>query len=256
VSGGPDAGGTEVTCVDRQRGGRTSEYLFELKQRCTAIHVRVLRRRRKSLGLYVEKDVLPELRVPINCAWRDIHSFLGSKFDWIVAAQSELASRTTAPPNIYTPGGEISYLGRRVPLVLAKSRFNVVEADHSSIYVSCTNPARPEAVEKQIIHWYRRQAETLFPLRVQVVAGRFSVKNDPSGVRVRKMKARWGSCSSGGEVCLNLLLIKAGLAQIDFVIAHELCHLRHFAHNAKFYALLSEVMPDWKEQEVLLGQKV
>lgn len=250
------AGVTKVTCLDRQKGGRTSEYLFELKQRFTAIHVRVIRRRRKSLGLYVEKDVLPELRVPTNCAWGDIHSFLGSKFDWIVAAQSELASRTTAPPNIYTPGGKISYLGRRVPLVLAKSRFNVVEVDHSSIYVSCTNPAKPEAVEKQIIHWYRRQAEALFPLRVQVVAGMFPERNDPSALRVRKMKARWGSCSSAGEVCLNLLLIKAGLAQIDFVVAHELCHLRHFAHNTEFYALLSAVMPDWREQEVLLGQKV
>ena len=68
------------------------------------------------------------------------------------------------------------------------------------------------------------------------------------------MKARWGSCSSAGEICLNLLLMKAGLQQIDFVIAHELCHLTHFAHNASFYALLDEVMPDWKEREVLLGQ--
>jgi predicted metal-dependent hydrolase len=197
---------------------------------------------------------LPELRVPTNCAWRDIHSFLGSKFDWIVAAESELASRTTAPRNIYTPGGEVSYLGRRVPLVLAKSRFNVVGADDTSIYVSCANPSRPEAVEKQIIHWYRRQAEALFPERIQVIGGLFSAGGNPSRVTVRKMKARWGSCSSAGEICLNLLLMKAGLQQIDFVIAHELCHLTHFAHNASFYALLDEVMPDWKEREVLLGQ--
>jgi len=256
VSGALYAGGTEVTCVDHQTGGRTSEYLYELKRQHIAIHVRVIRRRRKSMALYVEEGVLPELRVPTNCAWRDIHSFLGSKFDWIIAAESELASRTTAPRNIYTPGGEVSYLGRRVPLVLAKSRFNVVEADDTSIYVSCANPSRPEAVEKQIIHWYRRQAEALFPERIQVIGGLFSVRGDPSRVTVRKMKTRWGSCSSTGEICLNLLLMKAGLSQIDFVIAHELCHLRHFAHNASFYALLGEVMPDWKEQEVLLGQAV
>ena len=140
--------------------------------------------------------------------------------------------------------------------MLAKSRFNVVEADDTSIYVSCANPSRPEAVEKQIIHWYRRQAEALFPERIQVIGGLFSTRGDPSRVTVRKMKSRWGSCSSTGEICLNLLLMKAGLSQIDFVIAHELCHLRHFAHNASFYALLGEVMPDWKEQEVLLGQAV
>ncbi len=250
------SGGTEVTCVDHQTGGRTSEYLYEIKRQHTAIHVRVVRRRRKSMALYVEKGVLPELRVPTNCAWRDIHSFLGSKFDWIVAAESELASRTTAPRNDYTAGGKVSYLGRRMPLVLAKSRFNVVEADNTSIYVSCTNPSSPVAVEKQIIHWYRRQAEALFPERIQVVGGFFTSRIDPSLVTVRKMKARWGSCSSTGEICLNLLLMKAGLPQIDFVIAHELCHLRHFAHNGRFYALMDEVMPDWKDQEVLLGQAV
>ena len=67
------------------------------------------------------------------------------------------------------PAGRLVTLGRRVPLVLAKSRFNVVEADDTSIYVSCANPSRPEAVEKQIIHWYRRQAEALFPERIQSV---------------------------------------------------------------------------------------
>lgn len=256
MSGALYAGGVEVTCVDHQSGGPTSEYLYELKRQHIAIHVRVIRRRRKSMALYVEKGVLPELRVPTNCAWCDIHSFLGSKFDWIIAVESELASRTTAPRNIYTPGGEVSYLGRRVPLVLAKSRFNVVEVGDTSIYVSCANPSRPEAVEKQIIHWYRRQAEVLFPERIQVIGGLFSARGDPSRVTVRKMKARWGSCSSTGEICLNLLLMKASLPQIDFVIAHELCHLRHFAHDASFYALLGEVMPDWKEQEVLLGQAV
>ena len=250
------AGGTEVTYVDHQTSGRTSEYLYELKRQQTAIHVRVVRRRRKSMALYVEKDILPELRVPTNCSWRDIHSFLGSKFDWIVAAESELASRITAPRNSYTSGGEISYLGRRIPLVLAKSRYNVVEADDTSIYVSCANPSSPTAVEKQIIHWYRRQAEALFPERIQVVGGLFKSRSEPSLVTVRKMRARWGSCSSTGEICLNLLLMKAGLPQIDFVIAHELCHLRHFAHNVSFYTLLDDVMPEWREQEVLLGQVV
>jgi predicted metal-dependent hydrolase len=139
---------------------------------------------------------------------------------------------------------------------LAKSRFNVVEVDDTSIYVSCANPSMPEAVEKQIIHWYRRQAEALLPERIQSVGGLFPARNDPSRVTVRKMKSRWGSCSSEGEVCFNLLLMQAGLPQIDFVVAHELCHIRHFAHNASFYALLEEVMPDWKEREILLRQAI
>ena len=74
----------------------------------------------------------------------------------------------------------------------------------------------------------------------------------PEKFHIRKMKARWGSCSSQGELCFNSLLMQKDEALIDLVIVHELCHLRHFNHNRAFYKLLGNVLPDWQEREKML----
>ena len=73
-------------------------------------------------------------------------------------------------------------------------------------------------------------------------------------LRLRSMRRRWGSCSRQGRVTLNVELVKLPLTLIDYVIAHELCHLFEFNHGKKFYQLLEHVMPDWKQREVMLKQ--
>ncbi len=246
--------GTEVKRLDVESPGRAGVYLYQLSRFGQVVDVRVIRKRRKTMAIYVEKGVTPELRVPLNCPWQEIHFFLADKFVWIVQARDELATRKSAPRNHYEPGGEISFMGRRYRLSLVKSRITVVEPEDGRLYLSCAQPARPDLVEKHVLNWYRKQAEQLFAERIALLNRRFSDNINPGRLTIRKMKARWGSCSSKGEICLNLHLIKAGLPQIDFVIAHELCHLRHFAHNKSFYRLLDEIMPDWREQEILLGQ--
>ena len=239
--------------LDRLVGGRQSEYLLSLQRAGREIRVRINRRRRKTLALYVEKGKMTELRAPTNCAWRDIHEFLESRFDWILDAEQELAHRKTTPADSYGQGGEICYLGSRYPLELVRSHYRVVGLQDEKLLVSCSQPDNEARVRELVLDWYRRQAEALTPGRMKLLNRCFDDDIRLTGLVHRKMKARWGSCSSQGEICLNLLLIREDLPQIDFVIAHELCHLRHFAHNAEFYGLLGQVMPDWREREARLG---
>lgn len=246
--------GTEVTRLDVEARGKTAVYLYRLSRFDQGVNVRVVRKRRKTMAIHVEKGETPELRVPLNCPWQEIHQFLAARFDWIIQAREELATRKTAPKNCYEPGGEISFLGERLKLSLVKSRIAVVEPEEDKLYVSCSQPGKPETVERQVHKWYRREAERLFAERIRVINQGFSDNINPGGLTIRKMKSRWGSCSSKGDICLNLFLIRAALPQIDFVIAHELCHLRHFAHNDGFYGLMDDIMPDWREREILLGQ--
>ena len=248
-----DSGPVITRLIPKVRDYR-SEYLYEFNQLGTTVIVRIVRSRRKSMGLHLEIGELPELRVPTNCSWNEIHAFLNNKFDWIVATREKLECLVLAPINNYEIGGEVRYLGCQLMLVLDKSRFNVVEIDNKDkkIFISCLNPFSPKSVEKQVVCWYRKQAEMMLPKRVKVLNRLFRDRVDPTQVKVRKMSRSWGNCSTKGEVCLNILLMKEPWRQIDFVIAHELCHLRHFSHDKDFYALLNEVMPDWKEREILL----
>jgi predicted metal-dependent hydrolase len=73
-------------------------------------------------------------------------------------------------------------------------------------------------------------------------------------ITIKTLKSRWGSCTYDGRVTLNLLLIQAPLECIDYVVAHELCHLVEHNHGKGFYALLARVMPDWKARKERLNE--
>ena len=242
-----------ISLLEQLSGGHHAEYLFQVRGELGTTKIRVCRRRRKTLGIYVEKGTHAELRVPTWCAWQDICAFMSEKIDWVIRTERELSLHPSAPENQYEQGGAISYLGRQLTLELIKSQHKIVEQMGDKLTVSCSDPAKQHLVEKQVLDWYRRNAETLFEQRVGDFNLNFADDSQPCEVVVRKMRARWGSCARSGEICLNLWLIKQSWPQIDFVIAHELCHLRHFSHNKSFYGLLDQVMPDWRERETALG---
>lgn len=238
--------------LDQLDGGRHASYLYSMTDGSRQASVRIVRCRRKTLGLQVEKNRTTELRVPVNCPWGEIYGFLGSRFDWILSAEEELAQWQTGPVDAFEQGGEISYLGKRYRLDIRQSRHRFVQLDGDKLLVWVRNPANGAGVEDQIRNWLRRQAEDLFTRRILMINPLFDDDIVPGDLTIRKMKARWGSCSSNGDICLSLMLVREALSQIDFVIAHELCHLRHFAHNMTFYALMDRVMPDWRDREKVL----
>lgn len=95
--------------------------------------------------------------------------------------------------------------------------------------------------------WYRREARRCLPARLAPYARMLGV--EPKRISVRAQRTRWGSCSSQGTICLNwrLMLLPSDLC--DYVLLHELCHLRHLDHSAKFWALVESVFPDYAERE-------
>jgi predicted metal-dependent hydrolase len=95
--------------------------------------------------------------------------------------------------------------------------------------------------------WYRREARRCLPLRMAPYEELLGAR--AKRISIRAQRTRWGSCSSHGTICLNwrLLLLPADLC--DYVLVHELCHLRHLDHSAKFWALVESVFPDYDERE-------
>jgi len=72
--------------------------------------------------------------------------------------------------------------------------------------------------------------------------------------RLRKMKRQWGNCNQRGMITINSQLIRYPLTCIDYVMVHELTHLKHLHHGRAFYQLLEQVMPDWRQHRLLLSQ--
>jgi predicted metal-dependent hydrolase len=113
--------------------------------------------------------------------------------------------------------------------------------------VSLPNPKNASAVEALIRHWYQGRAKEVLGNRLNVIykkiAGR--LRSQPT-LRVRRMVRRWGSCTSKNHIVLNISLVQAPMRCIDYVIVHELCHLRFHDHSRKFWRLLTRLIPDWE----------
>lgn len=105
----------------------------------------------------------------------------------------------------------------------------------------------PERVRLLLAEWYRGRAKEIFPARLEAALEQtLWVKNTPA-LRVLTMKTQWGNCSPGGRLTLNPHLVKAPRDCIDYVILHELCHLKEHNHSERFYRLLGRVMPGWEK---------
>lgn len=226
---------------------------FELDGR--RLDCRVLRARRRTYALRVTADGVLELRVPQRLAAHLLPDILHRHRRWI-AGQLERRARHVLAAADFGQGSQQRYLGECFPLSLTAGRTRVLFQD-GQLQVSVPAPEHARAVSGALDGWYRRQAQALLPDRLAALAttmpwlaGR--VLPPP---RVVRLRARWGSCAVDGRITLNLGLVLLAQPLIDYVLLHELCHLREMNHGARFYALLAAAMPDFRERQVALRQE-
>ncbi|MFT5580092.1 MAG: putative metal-dependent hydrolase [Paraglaciecola psychrophila] len=214
----------------------------------------IKRQRRKTLALHVLADGSVEVRAPKWVSRRVIVDFVEGRVDWVLQQRSERLLKQQSLP-VYRAGEAHYFLGQSYQLNVSRGRAGV-DLDGGVLQVSTADPDSAPQVQKSLERWYRQQAKTVYEERLfacfESFPDWFQDRYRMPVITVRKMRRRWGSCSSTGEVTLNMSLIKMPQACIDYVIVHELSHLHAFHHGAAFYQLLSEVMPSWKEREALI----
>lgn len=209
--------------------------------------------RRKTLGLYVLLDGAIEVRAPMRTAQRTIVAFVEQRVDWVLKTRAKQLQRQQWQMPV-EDSGSTWFLGEPRVLEIKQASVATIECDGQRLVVGLRDPANREQLDRRLNTWYRDQAEAIFAERLLLVCQRFPGILAAPELRLRRMRRRWGSCSRGGRVTLNVDLVKLPIGLIDYVIAHELCHLTEFNHGPKFYRLLEYAMPDWKSREQLLKQ--
>ncbi|MFQ5419980.1 MAG: YgjP-like metallopeptidase domain-containing protein [Anaerolineae bacterium] len=129
-----------------------------------------------------------------------------------------------------------------------------VKLTRGRLFVHTPNP-QPEQVKTLLTGWYRRHARRVFTARLDACFPRVAKYGLAyPRLEIRNMEKRWGSCTAEGKILLNLRLIQAPKPLIDYVVMHELCHLKEHHHGAAFYALLDRAMPDWQARRQRLNE--
>lgn len=207
--------------------------------------------RKTSLSITVHPDKAVTVRAPIGRSVEEVKARVKRRASWILKKQHYFDRFTPLPVERQYVSGETHwYLGRQYRLKIVESDTDSVKLRGRFIWVHTTNKDNHKRVKQQVRKWYRQHAIDLIERRLEgVVEQATTVHILMPVVRMRTMAKRWGSCAKSGTITLNTELVKAPVQCIDYVIAHELCHLKHRNHSPAFWRLLSRLMPDWEARK-------
>jgi predicted metal-dependent hydrolase len=223
-----------------------------------SVSFRFERSRRKSIGFLVGADGLV-VRAPNWVTLREVDAAVQEKSAWIVAKLQQFRERQTEQFQKaieWRHGAEVPFLGRTVQLcVLERGVGRVLGQDLSPDQVlPVTVP--PDASVTQVRDaaqvWLKKQAKRLFEERLHHFAPLLGVRWQK--LSLSSASTRWGSARNDGHIRLNWRLIHLPISQIDYVVVHELAHLREMNHSPRFWETVGEVMPDYAQRRKALRQ--
>ncbi len=202
--------------------------------------------RRKTVGIVVNRDKTITVRAPYFTSEKTIKKLLSSKAEWIERHINNQSDRTLTTPNEgYINGAKLLFIGKTYDLSIILSTTDHVRISNDKIEVTSRSTDR-EKVKLLLDRWYKKQATAVFISAMdELIARHEEFGFNPSKLSVRSMRSRWGSCSRSGRITLNTELVKLDPKYTEYVILHELCHLKEMNHGKGFYELLEKVCPDY-----------
>ena len=221
--------------------------------------------RRKTIGFIVGAEGL-SVNAPKWVSIADIENALREKGDWILRKlreQRERQQRQQEARIEWKDGTSIPFLGEQVILVLdPRATGAVLNADAESLpgvarltlHVGMSQTASAEQIRDTVQSWLQRQAKRIFEERCKHFAQQLGVRY--TRLSLSSAQTRWGSASADGSIRLNWRLVHFPMATIDYVVAHELAHLRHMDHSPRFWDVVRSVVPDYEELRGSLKQDV
>jgi hypothetical protein len=205
-------------------------------------YVLVRRRGRRGLGLRVDHGGLT-VSAPLSMPLARIEALVRESDRWVLRKLAEWSARRI-PAIEWRDGEKLPYLGRPLRLTLARAPRNCVALGDGELRAGLRDPS-PRAVQRAVVAWYKRAAAAHLAQRTFALARIAGLS--PPRVMLSSALSRWGSCNVRREIRLAWRLVKAPPALVDYVICHELAHLRHMNHSRAFWAEVERQCPDYRQ---------
>lgn len=209
---------------------------------------RLHRSARRTLEIAVLAGGIVEVRAPRDLEVATVEGRLRARAGWLRRkVEDRSLHHLEGAPRTYVSGETHRYLGRQYRLSVKAADCSHVRLQGGRLLVEVPEPKDPAQVRSVVATWLRDRANVVIRARLENLTVQPAFEGlRPSAVTLRTMRNRWGSCSAGGRLLLNTGLVALPVSLIDYVLAHELCHLRVPKHDARFERLLARVMPDWR----------
>ena len=210
--------------------------------------------RRKTVAITVRPDMSVSVAAPTGTRRTLIAEKVQEKAEWVVRQQERLRRNGRHAPKEHVSGESFRYLGRQYQLKVLRRTSAPANVQATMVRGCLVVPVarrwaaerRRHAIQEALVTWYRERAAVQIGWAVDRFASRLGVT--VKAVEVREMKTRWGSGGADARVRFNWRIVMAPRRLLEYVVAHELCHIRHHGHSREFWRLLSRVMPDYEQR--------
>jgi predicted metal-dependent hydrolase len=208
------------------------------------LEYKLLRSSRKTLTIQIAKTGEVLVKAPYAISRKRIEDFIFLKEDWIIKHKKIVEENCRNLENFkLDPGNKLLLVGKEYPIIYGKNvaflgdSFSVIKGE--------------EVKSRQLmVEVYKDLAKSVIINRVKDISDLIGLK--PTSINITSAKTRWGSCSGKNTLNFSYKLLMAEFELIDYVIIHELCHLKEHNHSDEFWVLVSEFIPDYKEKRLRL----
>ncbi len=210
------------------------------------LHYQLERRQRRTVGLKITENGLV-IHAPKRISQSQLESIIVLKADWI-RKKLETLIENKLPAMQWQHGETLLFMGNTISLAVEHDiRSKAVEYEPGVLQLAMPNHLDPTLIARKVIQWYKKQALVDFTRRLEIFSSKLGVSF--TSFNLSNAGSRWGSCNSRKEIRLNWRLLQAPPHIINYVVCHELAHLKEMNHSAKFWATVASIYPDYKLAE-------
>lgn len=209
---------------------------------------RLLRSKRRTIGFLIDDDGL-RVTAPRWVTVAEIENAITEKRAWIfkkINEQRERSVRRLQPPMEWRDGARLPYLGTEIVVRIADAAANGTRFDAATreLHVSLPASATEQQLKDRVQGWLQAEAKRVFAERLSLYAAKLGVEF--KSFALSSASTQWGSCTADGRIRLNWRLMHFALPNIDYVVAHELSHLREMNHGPQFWATVQSLLPEFE----------
>jgi predicted metal-dependent hydrolase len=203
---------------------------------------RLIRSKRRTVALIVERDGSVTVRAPMKMSAKTIEEFVTKHEKWVEKKLEEVKAIVPEQVPQFQAGERFLFLGQSYLLEIVKNTSKNLTLDSSFKLAE----SEKENTETHFRNWYRKQAGKIIGERVIHFSKQYQI--NVGKIRITSARTRWGSCSSKGTLSFSWRLVLTPPEVIDYVVVHELAHTIHYNHSQLFWKLVEQWMPDYKER--------
>ncbi|MCD8445988.1 M48 family metallopeptidase [Tenacibaculum finnmarkense] len=217
----------------------------------STIDFQLIYKNRKTLGIKVHPDGEVIVSAPLDATLEKIIEKVKKKAQWIFMQKTFFLNyEPRTSEKTYQSGEGHLYLGKMYRLKVTESNNKSIKLKRGYICIETKDKTQTNKIKEQLNEWYKSKAilhfNTIYNSRLGLIK---ELSEKETSLKYKWFNNRWGSCFSDGTIYLNIELIKAPKECIDYVLIHEICHLKYHNHSTSFYELLGEKLPNWKKSK-------